>query len=239
MNNKISVVIRTYNEIKHIQEVLDSLKNQTYKKFEIIVVDSGSNDGTLEVLKNYNVQLVSIKKKDFNYSYASNIGVQNSKGDIICFLSGHSVPANRTYLEEINNVFQQADVGASYGDVIALPDGSYPEKLYNYIGYVKNKVTRSIGDNQLETAIHPGIFSCSNAAARKKLLVAHPFKEELGRGGEDIEVAYRIIQEGYFIAKVPHLLVKHSHGVNLKQFISQLRDWKKMYQDVLDFIDGE
>ncbi|MBZ5964365.1 glycosyltransferase [Leuconostoc gelidum subsp. gasicomitatum] len=239
MNNKISIVIRTYNEIKHIKEVLESLERQTYRNFDIVVVDSGSDDGTLDIVKNYKVSLVSIDKNDFNYSYASNVGVANSDGNIVCFLSGHSVPAYSTYLEEINNVFSQSNIGAIYGDVIALADGSFHEKLYNYLGYLKNNILGSKNKMQLESKIHPGIFSCSNAAARKELLNRHPFQEELGQGGEDIEVAYRIIQDGYFIAKTPHILVKHSHGVNFRQFLKQLQDWKKMYSNVLNYIDGE
>lgn len=239
MDNKISVVIRTYNEKRHIREVLESLKKQSYQNFEIIVVDSGSEDGTLDILKEYDVKLVNIRKVDFNYSYASNVGVAHSNGTIVCFLSGHSVPVNETYLKEINDTFAQSNVGACYGDVIALPDGSFTEKVYNSLGYWKNMLTAPKGGKQLESEIHPGIFSCSNAAARKDLLLKHPFQEELGDGGEDIEVAYRIIKDGFFVAKIPYALVRHSHGVNFKQFLKQLQDWKKMYQNVLNYIDGE
>ena len=49
MDNKISVVIRTYNEEKHIGEVLESLKKQTYKNYEIVIVDSESTDRTVEI----------------------------------------------------------------------------------------------------------------------------------------------------------------------------------------------
>ena len=63
--NKISVVIRTYNEKKHIKEVLDSLSNQTYRNYEIIIVDSGSNDGSLEIMNGYLIKLISIKNLDF------------------------------------------------------------------------------------------------------------------------------------------------------------------------------
>lgn len=60
---------------------------------------------------------------------------------------------------------------------------------------------------KLEQEIHPGIFSCSNALARRELLRKYPFSEKLGHGGEDVEVAYRIIKSGFYIASVPNLLV--------------------------------
>ncbi|QMT85456.1 glycosyltransferase family 2 protein [Companilactobacillus pabuli] len=64
MDNKISVVIRTYNEEKHIGEVLESLQKQTYKNYEIVIVDSGSTDGTVEILKKFDTKLVFIEKKN-------------------------------------------------------------------------------------------------------------------------------------------------------------------------------
>lgn len=236
MDYKISVVIRTYNEEKHIREVLESLKKQTYKNYEIIVLDSESTDKTLDIVNEYPVRIEHIKKKDFNYSYASNKCVQYAKGDIVCFLSGHSVPVKTTYLDDTNKIFQDSRIGGCYGDVIALPDGSVTEKLFNRLGYIKNKIKGNNDGIRLEKEIYPGIFSCSNASARRELLVKHPFAEELGRGGEDIEVAYRIIQDGYYIASVPDLLVMHSHGKPFFQFIKEFKSWRVMWEDVVKYI---
>ena len=69
MNNyKISVIIRTYNEEKKINEVLFKLSQQTYKNIEIIIVDSESTDKTVDICKNYDTNIITIKKSDFNYS---------------------------------------------------------------------------------------------------------------------------------------------------------------------------
>ena len=58
---KISIIIRTYNEIKHIEDVLKSIIKQTYKNYEIIVVDSESTDGTLDVVEKYTSKIIKIK----------------------------------------------------------------------------------------------------------------------------------------------------------------------------------
>lgn len=237
IENKISIVIRTYNEKKHIKEVLESLTRQTYSNYEIIIVDSGSDDGTLEIISRYEVMLVSIKKEDFNYSYASNIGVTKASGSIVCFLSGHSVPVHSDYLKKTNDLFQNKKIGACYGEVIALQDGSFTEKMFNNIGFIKSRLTGSKDGIILENKIHPGIFSCSNASARKSLLDKFPFQEKLGSGGEDIEVAYRIIQNGYLVAKDSGLLVRHSHGKKFWAFIQEYKNWQKMYREVLDFLE--
>lgn len=64
MNYKISVVIRTYNEEKHIGEVLESLKNQTYSNFEVIILDSQSTDNTTKIAQSYGVSIKQIEKKN-------------------------------------------------------------------------------------------------------------------------------------------------------------------------------
>lgn len=238
MDYKISVAIRTYNEQKHIDSVLRSLSKQTYSNFEIIILDSESTDDTLKIASEYNVIIKHIKKRDFNYSYASNKCVEYASGDIICFLSGHSVPVRSNYLERTNKIFQNPKIGGCYGDVLALPDGSFTEKAFNRLGYLKNKLKGAGNSEKLETEIHPGIFSCSNASARRDLLLKHPFAEALGHGGEDIEVAYRIIQDGYYIAQVPDLLVMHSHGNGLLKFIQEYNNWQKMWKDVKRYIDN-
>lgn len=238
MEYKISIVIRTYNEKKHIREVLESLKGQNYNNYEIIVVDSESTDGTREIALEYNCNIIDIKKSDFNYSYASNIGVKNASGDIVCFLSGHSVPLRNDYLLETNKVFQNNNVGGCYGDVIALEDGSIYEKLYNFLGMIKNYIKNDRKEIKLETNFHKGMLSCSNASIRKSILEKHPFVDELGKnGGEDLEVAYRILQDGLYIAMCPNLIVKHSHGNNFKGFIKEIKNWRKIYNEVLEYID--
>lgn len=65
MDYKISVVIRTYNEEKHIGEVLKSLNKQTYSNFEVIILDSQSTDNTIKIAQNYDVRIEQIEKKEF------------------------------------------------------------------------------------------------------------------------------------------------------------------------------
>lgn len=239
MDYKISVVIRTYNEQKHLGQVLRSLAGQTYKNFETILLDSGSTDDTLNIARAYAVRVEHIRKSEFNYSFASNKLVEYASGDIVCFLSGHSVPLRDSYLAELNQVFQDETIGGCYGNVLALPDGSLTEKVYYRLSYFKSKLKYRSTPVVHERQIHSGSFSCCNAAARRELLLKHPFATELGGGGEDAEVAYRIIQDGYDIARVPELLVMHSHGKGLVPFLKQLRQWREMWENVLAYIQKE
>lgn len=233
MDYKFSIIIRTYNEEKWIKEVMKSIYNQCYKNFEVIVVDSGSTDSTLEICNEFDCKIVNINKSDFNYSYASNIGAKHSNGDVLCYLSGHSVIKNDNYLEIANKLFGDIKVGGVYGDVIALPDGSLIEKIFHYLGSKKSKLEGRVYEN----SIHPGILSCSNAMIRKSIWENNEFKEELGHGGEDVLMAYFILNEGYKIVKDPDILVKHSHGNSLIKFINEFKGWRRMYNDVLKYIE--
>ena len=79
-------------------------------------------------------------------------------------------------------------------------------------------------------------MSCNNACIRKELLIKHPFADELGQGGEDVGVAYQIIQDGYYIARDPKLMVMHSHGSNLKKFLQERKAWDVMWEDIQRYI---
>lgn len=239
MDYKISVAIRTYNEQKHLREVLESLSGQTYRNFEVILLDSGSTDDTLKIARDFDVRIEHILKSEFNYSFASNKLVEYAAGDIVCFLSGHSVPLRNSFLGQINDIFQDSRIGGCYGNVIALPDGSLTEKAFHGLAYLKSRLKYGKNPVILEREIHPGIFSCCNASARRELLVKHPFAEELGGGGEDVEVAYRILQDGYSIARVPELLVMHSHGKGFAAFVKQFRQWREMWENVLAYLGEE
>ena len=83
MNKCVSIVIRTKNEEELIEVVLKSIKTQTYTDYEIILVDSGSTDLTVEIAKKYGCKILNIKPEEFTFGYAINYGFENSKGDYL------------------------------------------------------------------------------------------------------------------------------------------------------------
>lgn len=89
---KVSFVIRTLNESFWIEKVLKTLLQQDYNNFEIIIIDSGSKDKTVEIVKRFPVKLIQIKPEEFHYSYALNLGISKAKGDYIAIISGYSIP---------------------------------------------------------------------------------------------------------------------------------------------------
>lgn len=87
----VSVILPTFNRAHLICEAIDSILNQTYQKFQIIVVDDGSTDSTAEVLKSYNDRITYIKQENKGPGNARNLGLAVSDGDYIAFLDSDDI----------------------------------------------------------------------------------------------------------------------------------------------------
>ena len=83
---KVSVIIPAYNSEQFIGQTLDSVFNQIYRDFEIIVVDDGSKDGTSEILSGYKDRLTYIRKGNEGLSVARNAGIAQAQGEYIAFI---------------------------------------------------------------------------------------------------------------------------------------------------------
>ena len=113
----VSIVIRTFNEEKHLNELLHSIKNQTTDNFnvEVILVDSGSTDKTLDIAKSYNCRIVHIKKEDFSFGRSLNMGCDAANGEYLIFISGHCIPVNNHWIENIIKPFSNENIVYTYG----------------------------------------------------------------------------------------------------------------------------
>ena len=113
-NIKFSIIIPTYNSKDEIKRALQSIKEQTYTNYEIIVIDDCSTDGTYEMLqKNKDIKL--IKNKINSKAGASrNRGIEQAAGEYIIFLDADDYLANENTLRDINNVIGQDEPDIVY-----------------------------------------------------------------------------------------------------------------------------
>jgi len=115
----VSIVVPTLNEEKFIGNFLRSLKNQTYKNFEVIIVDGGSSDGTLKIAKEYHAKtIVQPNTPEFE---SRDIGGKRGKGEILLFTSADVVFRTDTVQRVVNEFEEDKSLGAICG----------PGKLYN------------------------------------------------------------------------------------------------------------
>jgi glycosyltransferase involved in cell wall biosynthesis len=99
MPSKISIIIPTYNEEENISKCIYSLENQSYKNFEILVIDDGSKDNTKKIIKKYKrVKLIEGEHKGPGFS--RNIGAKNAEGEILVFVDA-DMTFDKNYLKDL------------------------------------------------------------------------------------------------------------------------------------------
>lgn len=223
-----SIILRTKNEEKWAAECLRRLRSQTYRDFEVVVVDSGSTDRTREIVKTFDVRLVTIPQQEFSYPRALNVGCRVAAGQrYFVILSAHSLPISRTWLADGIRYFSEAKVMGVYGYVWALPDGSIWEKL------IFNKQASMLRafffGNPIEVKnAGMGVLGFTNAVIRRDLWETHNFNEAYGAGGEDGEWAGHWFARGYKAIRDIRFSVYHSHGLGLQQLLEQWRYWASL-----------
>lgn len=117
-NIKISVIIPVYNVEKYIGQCLDSIVNQTYKNLEIIIVNDGSNDNSLEIINRYSqndrrIKIINLENK--GVSFARNIGIKNSEGNYISFVDSDDYLNLNTYEKLVKNLDGEDLIIFNYG----------------------------------------------------------------------------------------------------------------------------
>lgn len=233
---EISIIIRTKNEEKWIGECLRRLGRQTYRDFEIVVVDSGSRDRTLEIVRQFDTRLLQIPPEDFSYPYALNYGCERAQAKkYLVMLSAHSLPISDTWLQDGINAFINNRVMGVYGGFFALPDGSIWEKLLwnkwrGVFANIYHTRTITFRTRMIIKKDGMGVLGFTNAMIRRDLWDAHHFNEAYGAGGEDGEWARYWFVRGYTAVKSTKFSVYHSHGLGLRALYEQERYWASLGQ---------
>lgn len=129
----ITVIVPTYNREKTIKRCLDSILNQSYPVFEIIVVDDGSTDKTLDILcREYSTKTVVIKQNHKGAQAARNEGIKAARGEYIVFLDSDDVLTKESILDRIKVFSANSDIDMVYGDAAGRREIIRFEKIQDY-----------------------------------------------------------------------------------------------------------
>lgn len=216
MIKKFSIVIRCLNENKNLNILLPILYNQTIKDFEIVFVDSGSEDGTLETISNYmskndNIFLYHIRKDEFTFGKSLNIGFTQSKGEIIISLSAHCFPKNNYWLKNIIEPFTDKNIGIVYGC-----QSPHSKTMHSEASVQKKWFS---GESQIISEV---FLNNGNAAYRKELWEEYKFDEKL-TGLEDIDIGKKSKSNHWEIFYCSEADVEHLHKENYKTISNRYR----------------
>jgi len=115
---KVSIITVVYNNAKTIKDAIESVLNQTYKNIEYIVIDGGSTDGTVEIIKSYGGKINKfISEKDNGLYDAMNKGISLASGCVVGILNSDDFYASNDILEIVANEFVTKDIDCLYGDL--------------------------------------------------------------------------------------------------------------------------
>ena len=131
----ISIITATYNSAETINDTIKSVLCQTNKDFEYIIVDGGSTDETIDIVKSYESEFSSrlkwVSEKDKGIYDAMNKGIKMASGDIIGILNSDDYYTSDDILQTIADAFKCQNVDAIYGDIHFIKDG-VPDKCVRY-----------------------------------------------------------------------------------------------------------
>jgi rhamnosyltransferase len=110
-----SILIRTKNEARSLGATLEAVFSQSVPPHEVLVIDSGSRDRTLEIAARYPVKIIKLSPKGWSYPRALNIGAREATGEFIVCLSAHCPPARTDWLATLLRHFDDPKVAAAWG----------------------------------------------------------------------------------------------------------------------------
>jgi glycosyltransferase involved in cell wall biosynthesis len=207
---EISVLVLAKNEEHNVRKCLDAVYSQQVSSdFEVIFIDSGSSDKTVEIAKQYPIQFHQIPAEEFHHSRTRNLAASLSHGKYLVYLAADAFPATANWMQALMNNFEDDRVMAVYGRHLPKVGSSMERQhalssLYGPDRIVKNLRTR----NGLGYRYYH--FSTVNAAIRREAWEATRFPDDL-RFGEDTSIAKRMLDREWEIVYEPDAAVYHSH----------------------------
>jgi len=208
----VSVVIRCYNEAQHMGRLLSGIMQQTLHNVEIIVVDSGSTDGTLAIAAQYPVKILSIKPEEFSFGRSLNLGCAAATGEFIVIVSAHVYPVYQDWLEQLLAPFSDAQVALTYGK----QRGNQTTK------YSEHQIFAKWFPEQPQPSQNHPFCNNANAAVRRSLWQQLPYDETL-TGLEDLDWAKRVMQLGYRVSYAAGAEIIHVHDETPRRIYNRYR----------------
>lgn len=202
-----SIIVRSYNEGWALRETLPALKTQTYRNWELIVIDSGSNDGSVDLIRSTQPRhFVQIRPEEYNPSRVMNHGMQLARAEVGIFLNADATPQGSNWLAPLVRALQDPKTAAVFGRQIPRPDC---RAVYAH-DYAR------CFDNSRESAHWEHFFSMVSSGLRKDVWSRRGFLEAM-QYSEDDEYTRWCQAQGYQVIYCPESVVMHSHNYTAQQ----------------------
>jgi len=186
---KISVVTVVYNSAATIRDAIDSVLRQDHPDVEYIVIDGGSTDGTIDLIKSYGNKISRfVSEKDNGLYDAMNKGIQLATGDVVGIVNSDDLFYNNSVLSRIADAFADNKTDAVIGDIVFFKDGT------------EGKILRKYSSAKWT----PGRFAWGYMPAHPSFFFKRSLFDDLGVYKTDYKIAsdYELMIRYFFVAKI-------------------------------------
>ena len=214
----ISIVVPTLNGASTLPSLLEALSRQRVDRpFDVVAVDSGSTDGTVELLRASGVTLITIPGRTFNHGLTRNLGIEASTGELIVLIVQDAVPASDTWLTALTQPLTlDVCLAGTFARQLPRPDAGAITRHYLARWLAASPAPRTVDATSAELDALPPLdrldrctFDNVCSCIKRSVWRQHPFRET--PIGEDVEWAREVLLSGYRIGYVPDAAVVHSH----------------------------
>lgn len=216
---EISVIIPTLNAEHEIDGLLIALEHQSIQPVEILIVDSASEDKTIELVRQHKiVRLLEIDRRDFNHGTTRDMALRESRGDFVCFLTQDAVPVSDDYLKRlVAPMVDDSDIALVSGRQLPKADARRFEQLVRDFNYPDTPSVRSKGD--LKKFGIKTFFASDTCSAYRRSAYLECGGFDHVNTNEDMLMAAKFIASGMKVAYEPRAEVYHSHNLTpVQQF---------------------
>jgi rhamnosyltransferase len=216
---RASAVIPVKDGSRYLPAVLEALRRQDVAGgLEIVVLDSGSSDGSVEIARRGGARVLPVAPSAFDHGETRNLGAREAAGSTVLFLSQDAVPVGSDFARRLVSALEQEPrLAGAFARQVPRDDADPLTRrdLASWVAGGAEARTVFVDDAAAFRArpplerYHLSAFDDVASAIRKEVLLAHPFRST--RFGEDLEWGQRVLDAGYGLAYVPEAVAVHSH----------------------------
>jgi len=218
-NLSTSIICLTLNAEKEIGRILEKID---FQKYNVLIVDSESDDDTVRICQNYNCKIEVIKRDDFNHGASREYARKLADSDVVVFMTHDAIPSNKEVIDILIEPIKDGKASVSYARQFPKTGSGIFESFPREYNYSAESQIRSINDTN-----HYGVYTffCSNSCAawsNSALDEIGGFKNTLTN--EDYFACAELLINGYKVAYVSEAVVTHSHKYTLLQEFQRMFD---------------
>lgn len=242
-NEKVSVIIPTYNAGQQFEILMQALRGQKHiGELEIVIVDSGSNDKTVEVANRYNAKVIEIRNEDFAHSYARNLGAENATGGVLLLMTQDALPSDENWIFRMTEPIVSKKFAAVTARELCPEDTELFYKIASHIDARFRDITKNDRIGFLSSTMDPLELrksgSLSDVSCAVNASVFRQFKYR-NNYAEDLDLGIRLLKNGYKLLISHDIRVKHGHNRSCGYYIKRILIEQISFENILPQIASE